>query len=115
MAALPAFCAVPVAWAKTAPAVKDTWQNIYAWVGDVVTCENGHPICVFMKTVKVGALQDPANQLGHWQQPEPKIGQYPIPGCARCGAPFTNGSFYHIGDSWRDPSGHLFKQLNPLV
>lgn len=77
--------------------------ELYAKAGETVTCENGHPICDFVVDIRRGQPQHPATQLGNWRQPEPQVGTIPIPGCEKCGAPFTDGMLYHVGDSWRDP------------
>jgi hypothetical protein len=77
----------------------------YAVVGETVTCENGHPICDFMETVDVGQMQDLPRQLGNWRQETPTVGQFPIPGCAICGKPFTTGISFHIGKYWRGHRG----------
>jgi hypothetical protein len=72
----------------------------YAVEGERVTCENGHYICEFMETVDVGQWFDP-KQLGNWAQEAPHVGQYPIPGCAVCGAKFSTGALFHIEEYWR--------------
>lgn len=77
--------------------------TVYANAGEKVTCENGHPICEFVKTVHVGEMQALEHQLGNWQQPVPDGGALPIPGCAACGAAFTDGMLFHINQAWRDP------------
>ena len=76
---------------------------VYAHAGETVTCENDHPICDFVETVHAGQMQRLETQLGNWRQVKPTIGQIPIPGCAICGKPFTDGTIFHIGDAWRDP------------
>lgn len=73
----------------------------YAQVGEIVTCENGHPICEFVETVAYGQMQDVAHQLGGWRQGVPEVGQLPLPACDRCGAQFTDGMRYHFADGWR--------------
>lgn len=75
---------------------------VYAFAGETVTCENGHPICDFAVTVYRGQIQNVKTQLANWRQEEPALGAYPIPGCSICGAAFTNGTLYHIGEYWRD-------------
>jgi hypothetical protein len=74
----------------------------YAEAGEVVTCENGHPICEFIETVAWGQIQDVERQLGRWHQEKPEVGQLPLPVCAICSASFTDGMRYHFGDGWRD-------------
>lgn len=73
----------------------------YATEGEEVTCESGHVICEFVKTVHVGQLQDVEHQLGNYRQTKPEVGQFPLPVCEKCGASFTNGSAYHFADGWR--------------
>ena len=107
LGALAAFCAVPIAFAKTAVSTKETWRPkpvYYAQVGETVTCEKGHPICDFVQNVHIGQMQNLPEQLGNWRQPAPEVGQFPVPGCAICGGKFYVGvGLFHIGDSWRDP------------
>lgn len=79
----------------------------YAVAGEIVTCENGHPICEFIETVESGQRQDLPRQLGKWRQPEPEVGTIPVPVCAVCGAQFYTGAHFHIGESWRDPAGTI--------
>ena len=76
-------------------------RRVYAAAGATVTCANGHPICEFAETVYLGDFQDLPRQLGNWRQAEPVVGQCPIPGCARCGAAFTDGTRWHFADGWR--------------
>lgn len=82
-------------------------DNPYAREGDVVTCENGHPICEFIKTVYVGDIQDPKNQLGFWHQPKPEVGQTEIPRCNTCGGRWYLWGVLHFKDGWRDPFNHI--------
>jgi len=81
-------------------ALKST-EHPYAVAGETVTCESGHPICDFVETVNYGQMQDVKRQLGNWRQPEAKIGEFPIRGCAVCGKPWTTGSTYHFKFGWR--------------
>ncbi len=71
----------------------------YAKAGDVVTCENGHAICSFVRDVDVGEAFDAAAVDG-WTQPEPKIGDIVSP-CAKCGARWFKGVYFHFEDGWR--------------
>lgn len=84
-------------------ALENAWVHlrVYAHAGETVTCENGHPICEFVETVVIGQMQEPARQLGNWRQDAPQVGAMPVPGCALCGAPFSDGSSYHFADGWR--------------
>ena len=85
----------------------------YALAGEIVTCENGHPICEFTDHVCVGESFR-SRDLTNWRQEEPKVGQVPIPRCAVCGARFVlGGNVFHIGDSWRDPDGLIAKYGMP--
>ncbi|QPF87010.1 hypothetical protein IC762_12220 [Bradyrhizobium genosp. L] len=77
----------------------------YARKGETVTCEAGHPICDFVETVYVGEIQDVDGEIGNWRQEKVVRGTIPIPGCAICGAAFTDGIIFHIGNEWRDPLG----------
>ncbi len=81
-------------------------RTVYGRIGEKVTCENGHHIFTFRETAYLGEPQDPKRHFGNWQQPEPVIGQIPIPSCAKCGAPWTDGMVYHFEDGWRDPLGY---------
>lgn len=78
---------------------------VYAYKGDIVTCENNHIICAFQNTILVGQTQDLPNQLGWWQQEPPKLGAFPIPGCSKCGAPFADGTRFHFVHGWRGTEG----------
>ena len=84
-----------------APQTTDYCRRCYAFAGETVTCENGHPICDFARDVVYGTMQDTKSDFGNWRQPAPQVGDFPIPGCAVCGAPFADGMVYHVGDSWR--------------
>ena len=87
---------------------------VYAKAGEVVTCENGHPICEFVVDVISGATQNLPKQLGNWRQKVPTVGQMPIPRCAVCGARFAiAGGIFHIGSEWRDPYGMIAKHGMP--
>jgi hypothetical protein len=88
------------------PTEKPRIDTSYAREGEVVTCENGHPICEFIQTVYVGDTQDPENQLGFWHQPKPEVGQNPVPRCSKCGGRwYIAGGIMHFKDGWRDPMG----------
>ena len=109
-AAVP-FVGVFASAAVAAPVETKTWwpaKDIYARAGEIVTCENGHPICEFVENVFYGQIQDVTRQFGNWWQEQPKIGEFPIRGCTVCGAMFTTGMVYHIGDSWRERNVNHF-------
>jgi hypothetical protein len=80
-------------------------RSVYAFAGETVTCENGHPICDFVETVYFGDFQRPDQQFGNWRQSKPQVGQLPLPVCEKCGAAFTDGMRYHIGEVWRTAMG----------
>ena len=81
---------------------------VYAWSGETVTCENGHPICDFARTVLLGDIQNPSEDFCNWRQEEPTVGQLPLPRCAVCGGEFVKGGMvYHVGKFWRDPYGYI--------
>jgi hypothetical protein len=81
----------------TPPAVSE--RNIFASLGDIVTCENGHPICAFAETVMIGQMQDVRRHFVGWTQEEPEAGSYPV--CAKCEALFTDSGHFHFEDGWR--------------
>ena len=60
-------------------------------------------------------MQDVKHQLGDWQQREPMIGEFPIPGCEKCGAGWTDGMCYHFEDGWRDPYGHRAAKVSRII
>ena len=82
-----------------------TWgmkgKSVYAHAGEWITCERGHKICQVTHDIRVGDMQSPDIDFGEWQQEEPKVGAFPIPRCALCGARFTSGTVYHFEDGWR--------------
>ena len=103
LASLPFF-----GWAEAAP--KSPKPRIpYATEGEAITCENGHFICDFVKTVYEGDIQNVDEQLGNWQQTKPKLGTFPLPRCEVCGARWTLGVIYHVEGGWRDPHGMIEK------
>jgi hypothetical protein len=74
--------------------------DVYADRGEWITCENGHRIARFVKSVKSGQLFD-LYAISEWQQHEPAIGEFPIPRCEKCGAEWCAGSQYHFLNGWR--------------
>ena len=90
-----------------------THLNVYAYKGETITCENGHPICDFARTVKIGEIQNGTDDLTDWRQPIPVVGTFPVPGCAICGARWSDGVVFHVGNSWRDPCANLTETLPP--
>jgi hypothetical protein len=84
--------------------VKDheRFSKVFAYAGDVVTCESGHPICTFAETVKFGQQQDVKRQLTAWTQEEPEPGLFLVPVCAQCEARFVDGNgHFHFPGGWR--------------
>jgi hypothetical protein len=103
---------VPWVSSQREPTVKQliSFGIPYAREGEVVTCENGHPVCEFVQTVFMGDMQDLENQLGFWHQPKPEVGQLEIPRCAKCNGRFyISGGIMHLKDGWRDPYGMIEK------
>ncbi len=74
---------------------------VYAEAGETVTCENGHVICNFMRSVPIGQIQDLPRDLGNWQQTPPVLGQVETPRCAKCGGEFYRSGVFHFADGWR--------------
>jgi hypothetical protein len=90
------------AWAESAEeefGIVRWMPDVYAHGGDVVVCENGHAICAFADTVRVGDMFD-SRHLILWTQPEPAIGDIEAP-CHVCGARWFKGSYFHFQDGWR--------------
>ena len=77
----------------------------YAYEDDWVTCENGHKICRFNKTVYVGERQDVETQIVDWTQPAPEIGSEQDQLCAKCQAPFWSKQLFHFENGWRGLGG----------
>lgn len=73
-------------------------SQVYAKAGEIVTCENGHPICTIGRDIVIGEPWDPT-ALVDWQQPEPTIGTFPK--CAICGEDFYLSGALHFEDGWR--------------
>ena len=75
---------------------------IYARKGEVVVCENGHPVCELARDVNLGETFDPSD-LVNWKQSPPKIGDT-APRCV-CGARYWRGDNlaqnFHFIDGWR--------------
>ncbi len=90
-------------WRLSPSAIEDATITLptYAVAGETVTCENGHPICNFMRSVAVGEMQDLRNDLGNWRQAVPMPGQIEMPRCEKCGGEFVQGSVFHFADEWR--------------
>ena len=74
-------------------------KNIYAKRGDLITCENGHPIATFERDVEVGDSFD-ATAIVAWQQTPPEIGTMEKP-CEICGQRWFKGPYFHFWDGWR--------------
>ena len=89
----------PPAWSWDRINMEMAKGHVYAHAGDLVTCENGHIICAFTKTVNYGDMFDPA-AMSYWHQPEPKIGTMKQP-CLICGTDWFRGMNLHFADGWR--------------
>jgi hypothetical protein len=63
-------------------------------VGEQVTCENDHVICVVKTDVKIGQTTWPS--FHRWRDPEPTIGTMPPIVCCRCNTPWLDGRGFHI-------------------
>ena len=86
-----------------APGARAEPKEVYAHVGDIVTCEGGHPICAFGTTAMRGGPFD-TSHLVAWTQPEPKVGTVSQP-CTICGRDWFRGSHLHFAEGeWRLPS-----------
>lgn len=77
-------------------------MNIIAKKGEVVTCAEGHEVCVVANNIKMGEAVRSAD-FDNWRS-----GQRPARGAdlghARhcwCGAKFLDGARVHIGNRWR--------------
>lgn len=77
-------------------------KKIYARAEEVVTCENGHQICVISKDIFFGESHDPAD-FTDWTQEEPEIGGA-IPSCKICNADFYSNDL--------SPTDHPMIQLS---
>jgi len=76
-------------------------HQMYAWMGDIVYCENMHPIAVFTRNVKIGEMFDPdALQFRLRSDPMPKLGTMKQP-CTKCGKDWFRGTNFHFADGWR--------------
>ena len=80
---------------------------IYAEEGQWITCENGHPIARYCRTVKFGDAFLPDQHLIDWQQPMPETGvDLPLT-CRQCGAPWAKQisgvkcAHHFEGEGWR--------------
>jgi hypothetical protein len=75
---------------------------VYAYAGETVTCEYGHPICDFAETVHWGQTCNLPKHLTNWRQKEPIVGQFPLPICDQCGSQFVgNSNVFHFKEGWR--------------
>ena len=71
----------------------------YARRGEIVTCENGHPIVTMMRDVKLGEQFDP-DAFVNWRQVPDWSVKAPV--CDRCGTPFwMPDNVFHFDDGWR--------------
>lgn len=66
------------------------------YVGEQITCENGHWICTVKETFYRGDFTW-SKKLGDWQIPEPDIGSLPT---CHCGAYFWSGMLHVKNRGW---------------
>lgn len=75
----------------------------FAKKSELITCENGHPICLVARDVTTTDVFMPTHLIA-WQQPEPKHGDTEVH-CSRCGGLFWHandgGQHFHFRDGWR--------------
>ncbi len=83
-------------------------EVFYARKGEIVTCEQGHPIFTFARDVKPTEKFDPS-ALTDWKQAEPQAGERPT--CAVCGGQFHKGGAFHFKDGWRGAFSHIAGKL----
>lgn len=76
-------------------------DTVYARAGERVTCENGHHIFTFCRTVRMGEDVDPPKNMEDWQIPVPPIGAVDPP--CHCGAQWAacDGRFHFERGGWR--------------
>lgn len=78
---------------------------IYAEKGDIVTCENDHPVCVFTETVNWDGEMDLVKHLEYCEgQVMPEIGTPIDQVKCHCGARYIHNSrqgVFHFKDGWR--------------
>lgn len=75
---------------------------LFAKKGEEVTCENGHVVCQFSRTIHRGTSFDP-HHLHRWRQTPPKVDSLKVE-CNICGAKFWHGfdgQNFHFADGWR--------------
>lgn len=76
--------------------------------GELVTCENGHPICTVAEDIHTETVVD-RSQFRDWTWDYSPEYATPIPPCPQCGKLFirTNlwfGNDLHVGNEWRGPT-----------
>lgn len=81
----------------------NTLSGVYAERDEVITCERGHTIARFKRTVMRGELQDEEAMdfPGPTLRPEPGT-RWPEICCAICGSHWFRGNgHFHFKDGWR--------------
>ena len=77
---------------------------IYARVGEIICCTNGHEICEVLEDIKSGELFSGGKKLGKWRQAPPQPGAQTIH-CDICKGLWWHGVFgqhFHFkGTGWR--------------
>lgn len=80
-------------------------NHLFARRGEMVTCVNGHVICVVDRDIVRGERANIQNQFTDWHQPMPDPAAV-IPACAQCGDIWfmndhLHGMRLHISGDWR--------------
>ena len=73
--------------------------GMYAWAGDIVCCENKHPVAQFTRDVKFGEMFDSRALTFPFLERRPEIGAMTQP--CRCGKDWFRGTNFHFADGWR--------------
>lgn len=101
------------AWASEGrPADEIRRLDTYANAGEWATCERGHRMARFCRSVHIGEAFDP-QALVDWQQPEPQPDR-PAPPCD-CGALFIKDKILHVGGAWRYAGSALYDKARADV
>ena len=74
--------------------------GMYAWAGDIVCCEDKHPVMQFTRDVKFGDMFDSKDVTFPFQERRPEMGKMTQP-CSRCGKDWFRGTNFHFVDGWR--------------
>lgn len=76
------------------------YSHVYAWCGEVVTCENGHPVCSFTRTVFWRDMQKPGDLAFYHTQEVPAFGETNVKPCAVCGAKWWDNQHLFFRGRW---------------